>query len=128
MSNPSKLGKAIAAKARQLRIQQAEERSKAKRKARERQALAEANALTPDGFTPSMRAKLQDASKRAHEDPRAKAIVEDAALQIRIERLRRDTGIGNVSPPVFAGEPIDPKLIPPSVGEALSKQERKKKP
>lgn len=137
MGTPSKLARKIANKAREKRLVDGEAAVKAKKKAREREALALANQLTPDGFSPAMRAKLQDASKRANDDPRAKAIVEKAALQQRVERLRREQGIGQVSPPLFAGEPCDhrgapiitdPKLIPPSVGEAIVKQKEKRKP
>jgi hypothetical protein len=132
MASPSKLARKIAAKARQATADAQIERAKRKR-ARERDALAVANQLTPDGFTPKMRAKLQDASKRANEDPRAKAIVEQASLDRRVEQLRREKGIGKVSPPLFYGEPADargapiadPKLIPPSVGDMFSKREKK---
>jgi hypothetical protein len=136
MSKPSKLGVAIAAKARQQRMIDAEALLKAKKRQKARDALSLANSVTPEGFTPAMRAKLQDASRRANEDPRAKAIVEQAALQFRIEQLRREKGIGNVSPPMFMGEPADgqgrpiingQKPVPPSVGEQMAKKKEAKK-
>lgn len=128
MAKPSSIAKAIAARARQQMLLDSEARMKAKRRERERKAVADANAVTPDGYTPAMRAKLQAASKKASEDPRQQAVVEQAALQFRIEQLRREKGIGQVSPPMFMGEPADsqgrpiindPKLIPKSVGEQI---------
>jgi len=139
----SKLLKQVAQRARADRIAAAEERIAKKKREKERAAIQEANRLTPDGFSPAMRAKLVEASKRANEDPRAKAMVEKAALQTRVERLRREQGIGQVAPPIFMGEladekgrPYDPALararalsaeqIPPSVGDLVEKERRER--
>lgn len=134
MANASALAKKIAAKARQQRIIDTEKAIKEKKARKAREALAFANSVTPDGYTPAMRAKLQDASKRASQDPRAKAIVEKAVLTSRVERLRREQGIGQVAPPMFMGEPADsrgapiipPKNIPPSVGDAVTAERKKR--
>ncbi len=144
MAKPSNLARAIASKARQQKLIDAEKASELKRRKKEREALARANAITPDGFHPAMRAKLQDASKRAAEDPRARELVERAELQVRVERLRREKGIGTVSPPIFDGVPADSKgrpidpaharalaldasKVPPSVGEAVAEERKGKK-
>lgn len=84
-----------------------------------RRIRAETNTITPDGFHPVMRAKLHAAAQRAAEDPRAKKLVDRAILQKRVEQLRRQTSIGNVSPPIFAGEPIEPSLVPPRVADQV---------
>lgn len=137
MATPSKLARKIAALARKSKIVETEKALKAKERKKDREAVALANELTPDGFNANMRAKLIDASKRANDEPRAKAFIEKAVLEKRVEQLRREKGIGQVSPPLFYGEPADargapivqdPKrAIPPSVGEQVSKDLKEKK-
>ena len=139
MAKPSKLARKIAAKARQESIDAALQRKKARDRQKERDARAQANAIMPDGYNPQKRAALVAASQRLESDPRARKIVERAVLTQQIEQVRRRTGIGNVSPPVFALEPADDNgapltrdemlkrlaAVPPSVGEALEKAKSK---
>lgn len=126
--------KALAKKHREMKIAQQERAHRAKKREKEREKRAKANEQTPDGFSPAMRAKLQAAQQRADDDPRAQAIVNDAQIQQQVEQLRRDKGIGVVSPPIFAGEPaiggrpIDPSALPKSVAEQLAAERAEVKP
>lgn len=106
----------------EAKLREKKRRDEAK-KAQERAML---RAQTPDGLSPEKRAKLLAAQKRLGEDPRNQRIVEAASLEKRVQQVKREHHIGHVSPPVYMGEPVEPKDVPESIAQRLNRQKKER--
>lgn len=69
------------------------ERIGAAKRKRRKEAEAQGRIMTPEGFTPKFKARLQAAERSAATDPESRALIAKARLAKRIEVAKREAGI-----------------------------------
>lgn len=104
-----------------------QQRRKAERLAAEERRTREIQA---DGFNQTFKAKLINAQKKLHDDPRSAALVARAERQMGVEQLRREHGMGSAKPaPGFEmGRPIDTGAPAKTVAEQMAERRALQQP